>query len=76
MKIKIEGSGHTVEIECGDENRTVEQTAELAQRVWKGTKTTEQRLTMGYASQLTTQSHDMPVRGNGDRERKPDPVQA
>ena len=76
MRIKIEGSGHSVEIECKDENRTVEQTAELAQRVWKDTKVAEQRLTMGYAAQLTTQSRDMPVRGNGNRERKPEPVQA
>lgn len=66
MKIRVEGDGHCVEIEHGDTNRTPEQLAELAEHVWKNTKSPGQpRLTMGYGGAYIERAADHRVAGDG-----------
>lgn len=76
MKIRIEGSGHCVEIDCHDENRTVEQTAQLAEKIWNSTRVEEPRRSVGYGSQLVERTRDTPVHGNGQYQHQPSPVTA
>lgn len=77
MRIRIEGDGHCVEIDCGDTNRTPEQNADLAETVWTRTKAPGQpRMQVGFGSQLTERTRDRPVAGSHYGEEKPEPVVA
>lgn len=76
MKVRIEGSGHCVEVEVGDDSATVSDLMQTTEEVWARTRVDQPRLTMGYAGQLTQTSSDRPVAGNGNYQRQVDPVTA
>jgi hypothetical protein len=52
LKIKIEGDGHSVEIEGSALDHTLDKVTELAEEVWQRTKTERPTQTMGFGSQL------------------------
>lgn len=74
MKIRIEGSGHCVELEQVD--LPLREAVRLAKDTWESTRVEQPRLTMGYAGQITSQAGDQPVKGAGDRQRQVSPVTA
>lgn len=76
MKVRIEGSGHCVEIEADDGKLGAAALANLAEATWKRTRVDQPRLTMGYAGQLSHTTGDRPLQGSGDRQRQVDPVKA
>ena len=76
MRVRIEGSGHMVEIECGDTKIGVEALANMVDRVWERTRKTEPRQPIGYAAQHLERTHDRSVAGAGDYQRQPTPVTA
>jgi hypothetical protein len=73
MKVRIEGSGHIVEIETADTDTTG--VTLLAQRTWEATRQ-PQRLEIGFGPQMVERTGDQPVAGGGAYELKPEPVTA
>ena len=75
MKVRIEGSGHCVEIECEDSKLGVEALANLAKRAYQDTRSPE-RQQIGYGGQHLERTHDRRVAGAGDYQRQVSPVTA
>lgn len=74
MKIRIEGSGHCVEVEANEDGLSTRQLVSIVEDTWKATRVEQPRLTMGYAGQLTERTSDQPVKGAGDYQRQVNPV--
>jgi hypothetical protein len=73
VKIRIEGSGHCVEVEVENVASTTDMIS-FVKTIWQSTRVDQPRLTMGYAGQLTERTNDQPVKGAGDYQRQVKPV--
>lgn len=62
MKVRIEGGGHLVEIDGSAMDHSLTQVLDLAEGVWRRTRTPESpRQQVGFGSQLVERRGDQPI---------------